>query len=50
MAVNYSVKIVQSKIMADALKKNLGEVTKLDENFISEFENIKNNVEKLNSE
>lgn len=38
MPVSYSKQITDSKVMADALRKNLGQVTKIDEAFVNEYE------------
>lgn len=50
MPVSYSKQITDSKVMADALKKNLGQVTKIDEAFVNELEQLKTEVETLNTE
>lgn len=47
MPVSYSKQITDSKVMADALKKNLGQVTKIDEAFVNELEQLKTEVETL---
>lgn len=50
MPVSYSKQITDSKVMADALRKNLGQVTKIDEAFVNEYEQLKAEVETLNTE
>lgn len=50
MAVSYTQKIADAKIMIDALKKNTGQVTKIDPAFISDMEALKTGIEQLNTE
>lgn len=50
MPVSYSKQITDTKVMTDALKKNLGQVTKIDEAFVNEMEELKTEVETLNTE
>lgn len=50
MAVSYSKKITNARVMADALKKNVGAVTKIDQAFVEELQQLKESAEALNSE
>ena len=50
MAKSYSTQITDAKVMLDALKANKGKVTKIDDDFLTEMENLKTEAEKLNGE
>ena len=50
MAKSYSTQIIDAKVMLDALKANKGKVTKVDDDFLTEMENLKTGAEKLNGE
>lgn len=50
MAVSYAQKLADAKIMVDALRKNTGQVTKIDPVFITDMELLKMEVETLNTE
>lgn len=50
MATSYSESINNAKVMADALKRNLGQVTKVDEAFVNEMNQDRMEAEQLNAE
>lgn len=50
MPKSYSETMSETKMMVDALRNNVGQVTKIDPTFISDFEATKVKVETLNAE
>ena len=50
MAKSYSTQIIDAKVMLDALKANKGKVTKIDDDFLTEMENLKTEAEKLKAD
>ncbi|AEK22361.1 MULTISPECIES: hypothetical protein [Capnocytophaga] len=49
-ALTYSKQIISVKLMVDGLRNHLGEVTKIDKDFIDKLEALRTEVETLNSE
>lgn len=49
-ALTYSKQITGVKLMVDGLRNHLGEVTKIDADFIDKLEALRTEVETLNSE
>lgn len=50
MPKSYSETMSETKMMVDALRNNVGQVTKIDLIFIDELDGIKTKVETLNAE
>lgn len=46
----YAIRITAMKVMIDALRRNDGKITKIDNTFVDEMEALRAEVEKLNGE
>ncbi|MDO4881548.1 MAG: membrane-binding protein [Capnocytophaga sp.] len=46
----YATRITSVKVMIDALRRNEGKITKVDNSFVDELETLRDEIEKLNSE
>ena len=46
----YAIRITATKVMIDALRRNDGKITKIDNTFVDEMEALRAEVEKLNGE
>lgn len=46
----YAIRITTTKVMIDALRRNDGKITKIDNTFVDEMEALRAEVEKLNGE
>ena len=50
MPKQYAIRITATKVMIDALRRNDGKITKIDNTFVDEMEALRAEVEKLNGE